>query len=42
MIVTAGPTQYVIGTRLSVNGGRITAIDSLVSNQGDWLFNANA
>jgi hypothetical protein len=42
VIVTEGPTQYVIGTRLSVNDGRIVAIDSLVSHKGDWLFNANA
>jgi hypothetical protein len=42
VIVTQGPEQRVIGTRLSVDGGRITAIDSLVSHKGDWLFNANA
>ncbi len=42
VIVTEGSHQYVIGTRLSVNGGKITAIDSLVSDKGDWLFNANA
>jgi hypothetical protein len=42
VIVTQGPEQHVIGTRLSVDGGRITAIDSLVSHKGDWLFNANA
>jgi hypothetical protein len=42
VIVTGGPRQYVIGTRLSVDKGKITAIDSLVSHKGDWLFNANA
>lgn len=42
VIVTEGPEQHVIGTRLSVDGGKITAIDSLVSHKGDWLFNANA
>jgi hypothetical protein len=42
VIVTQGPHQYVIGTRLSVDEGKITAIDSLVSDKGDWLFNANA
>ncbi|HVY82110.1 MAG TPA: hypothetical protein VG994_14065 [Steroidobacteraceae bacterium] len=42
VIVTEGPHQYVIGTRLSVDKGKITAIDSLVSDKGDWLFNANA
>ncbi len=42
VIVTQGAHPYVIGTRLSVDNGRITRIDSLVSTQGDWLFNANA
>ena len=42
VIVTEGSHQYVIGTRLSVDNGKITAIDSLVSDKGDWLFNANA
>jgi hypothetical protein len=42
VIVTEGNQQYVIGTRLSVDNGRITGIDSLVSHKGDWLFNANA
>jgi len=42
VIVTQGAAQYVIGTRLSVDNGKITRIDSLVSHKGDWLFNANA
>jgi hypothetical protein len=42
VIVTEGDTQYVIGTRLSVDNGRVVGIDSLVSHKGDWLFNANA
>ncbi len=42
VIVTEGSHQYVIGTRLSVDKGKITSIDSLVSDKGDWLFNANA
>jgi hypothetical protein len=42
VIVTKGDHQYVIGTRLSVDDGKITAIDSLVSQKGDWLFNANS
>ncbi len=42
VIVTQGGHPYVIGTRLSVDNGKITGIDSLVSDQGDWLFNANA
>ena len=42
VIVTEGVHQYVIGTRLSVDNGKITGVDSLVSDKGDWLFNANA
>jgi hypothetical protein len=42
VIVTEGGHPYVIGTRLSVDNGKITGIDSLVSDKGDWLFNANA
>jgi hypothetical protein len=42
VIVTEGAHQYVLGTRLSVDNGKITSIDSLVSDKGDWLFNANA
>jgi hypothetical protein len=42
VIVTEGGHQYVIGTRLSVDNGKITGLDSLVSDKGDWLFNANA
>jgi len=42
VIVTGGGHPYVIGTRLSVDDGKVTGIDSLVSDKGDWLFNANA
>ena len=42
VIVTEGARPSVIGTRLSVDNGKITGIDSLVSHKGDWLFNANA
>src|SRR5438045_5629827 len=42
VIVTQGGHPYVIGTRLYVDRGKITRIDSLVTDQGDWLFNANA
>ena len=42
VIVTGGAEQHVIGTRLSVDDGKITAVDSLISHKGDWLFNANA
>ena len=33
--------QYVTGTRLKVIGGKITEIESLVSDKDDWLFNAD-
>lgn len=42
IIVTEGAHQYVIGTRLYMHEGRITRLDSLVTDKGDWLFNANA
>jgi hypothetical protein len=42
VIVTQGDHQYVVGTRLYVDHGKITRIDSLVTDKGDWLFNANA
>jgi len=40
IIVTEGGHPYVIGTRLTVKGGKVTEIDSLVTDEGDWLFNA--
>lgn len=42
VIVTKGDHPYVLGTRLYVDDGKITRIDSLVTDKGDWLFNANA
>jgi hypothetical protein len=33
--------QYVIGTRLKVENGKIAEIESLVSGKNDWLFNAD-
>ena len=42
VIVTQGSHPCVIGTRLYVDRGKITRIDSLVTDKGDWLFNANA
>ncbi len=42
IVVTQGDHQYVIGTRLYVDQHKITRIDSLVTDKGDWLFNANA
>ena len=40
VIVTEGGHPYVVGTRLTVKGGKVTEIDSLVTDQDDWLFNA--
>jgi len=40
LIVTGGK-PYVIGTRLTVKDGKVTEIDSLVTKEGDWLFDAN-
>lgn len=42
VIVTKGRHPYVLGTRLSVTSGKITEINGLVTDKGDWLFNANA
>lgn len=42
IVVTEGGHPYVIGTRLYVDAGKVTRIDSLVSDKGDWLFNATA
>lgn len=40
VIVTEGDHPYVIGTRLRVENGKISEIDSIVTDEGDWLFNA--
>ena len=42
IIVTEGGHPYVIGTRLYLHAGKIGRVDSLVTDKGDWLFNANA
>ena len=42
IVVTEGDHQYVLGTRLYVDQRKITRVDSLVPDKGDWLFNANA
>lgn len=33
---------YVIDTRMLVSDGRITAIQSVIADSGDWVFNATA
>jgi hypothetical protein len=40
VIITEGGHPYVLGTRLTVKDGKISEIDSLVTDKGDWLFNA--
>lgn len=42
IIVTEGAKPYVIGTRLYMHEGEVIRVDSLVTEQGHWLFNANA
>jgi hypothetical protein len=37
-VVSMGGKPYVIGTRLTVKDGKVTEIDSLVTKEGDWLF----
>jgi hypothetical protein len=41
VIVTDKNHPYVIGTRLRINHDKIVEIESLVTQQGDWLFNAD-
>lgn len=42
IVVTDGGHPYVIGTRLYMDKGKVLRVDSLVTDKGDWLFNANA
>jgi len=42
VIVNQGGKPYVIGTRLYMHDGKVIRVDSLVTEQGHWLFNANA
>jgi len=42
IIVTEGAKPYVIGTRLYLHEGKVIRVDSLVTEPGHWLFNANA
>jgi hypothetical protein len=41
VIVTDKSHPYVLGTRLRVNHDKIAEIESLVTQPGDWLFNAD-
>jgi hypothetical protein len=40
VIVTEGGNPYVLGTRLKVEDGKISEIESIITKKGDWLFNA--
>src|SRR6202167_3403765 len=41
VIVTDKSHPYVLGTRLRINHDKIVEIESQVTQQGDWLFNAD-
>jgi hypothetical protein len=41
VVVTDKDHPYVLGTRLRVNHDKIVEIESMVTQQGDWLFNAD-
>jgi hypothetical protein len=41
VIVTEKTHPYVLGTRLRINHDKIVEIESQVTQQGDWLFNAD-
>jgi hypothetical protein len=41
LIVTDKTHPYVLGTRLRINHDKIVEIESMVTQQGDWLFNAD-
>jgi hypothetical protein len=41
VIVTDKTHPYVLGTRLRINHDKIAEIESMVTQQGDWLFNAD-
>jgi hypothetical protein len=40
VIITEGGHPYVLGTKLKVENNKIVEFDSLVADEGDWLFNA--
>ena len=41
VIVNEGDSPHVIGTRLKLDNGQISEIESLYTKEGDWLFNAD-
>ena len=40
LIITDTTHPYVIGTRLETDGSKIIKMETLVTDEGDWLFNA--
>jgi hypothetical protein len=40
LIITEGSHPYVIGTRLRVDNGKISEVSSMVTDKGDWGFDA--
>lgn len=40
IIAASNPHPYVIGTRMLFENNKITLIDSIVTDQDDWAFNA--
>ena len=41
VIVTEGEHPYVVGTRLTVDNGKVVEIDSIVTDKSDWKFDAD-
>lgn len=41
IISATGGHPYVIGTRLKVSGGSVSEVEALVTDEDDWLFNAD-
>jgi len=39
-VVTDPAHPYVLGTRLKLSGGKVTEIETLITDSDDWLFNA--
>jgi hypothetical protein len=42
VFITGGTHPYVLGTRLTISNGAISAIYTLVTQNGDWNFDATA
>ncbi len=41
VICASNSHPYVLGTRLKIIDGKISEVESLVTDEGDWLFNAD-